>query len=121
MKLDKMSYIIYVDIKSLIKKINGYGNSPENSSTTKMSENIPCGYSMLTIWAFNQIENKHILYCRKDCMKKFDESLREHTKHIIGFEKKKKKLPLTKAKLKSHQDPNYVICEKGTLKKLSKV
>ena len=61
MKLDEMSYIIYTDIKSLIKKINGYGNSPENSSATKMSKNIPCGYSMLTIWAFNQIENKHII------------------------------------------------------------
>ena len=99
MKLDKMSYIIYTDIKSLIKKINGYGNSPENSSATKMSKNIPCGYSMLTIWAFNQIENKHTLYCRKDCMKKFGESLREHAKHTIDFEKKKK-ITINKSKTK---------------------
>ena len=34
-------------------------------------------------------------------MKKFCESLREHTKNIIDFEKKKM-LPLTKEELKSH-------------------
>ena len=36
-------------------------------------------------------------------MKKFCESLREHMKNIIDFEKKKM-LPLTKEELKSHQD-----------------
>ena len=25
---------------------------------------------MSTIWAFNHIESKHTLYCRKDCLKK---------------------------------------------------
>ena len=40
MNSNKMSYIIYADIKSLIKKIDGYigGNNPENSSTTKIGE-----------------------------------------------------------------------------------
>ena len=36
MKSDKMPYIIYVDIKSLIRKIDGYANNPEKSSTTKI-------------------------------------------------------------------------------------
>ena len=36
-------------------------------------------------------------------MKKFCNSLREHTKNIIDFEKKKMLL-LTKEELKSHQD-----------------
>ena len=44
---------------------------------------------MSAIWGFDQIENKHTLYCGKDCMKKFCESLREHAKIIIDFEKKK--------------------------------
>ena len=50
---------------------------------------------MSTIWAFDHIENKHTLHRRKDCMKKFCESLREHLKNVIDFEKKKM-LPLTK-------------------------
>ena len=44
---------------------------------------------MSAIWGFDQIENKHTLYCGKYCMKMFCESLREHSKSIIDFEKKK--------------------------------
>ena len=42
---------------------------------------------MSTIWGFDQLEDKHVLYRRKDCMKKFCTSLREHAKSIIDFEK----------------------------------
>ena len=77
-------------------------NNAENSSTTKIGEHITCRYSMSTIWTFDHIGNKHTLYRGKDCVKKFCESLREHAKKIINFEKKKI-LSLTKDKLKSHQ------------------
>ena len=54
-------------------------------------------------------------------MKKFCESLREHAKNIIDFEKKKA-LPLTKEELKSHQDEKVCyICGKKILKRLSKI
>ena len=59
MKLDKIPYITYADMKSLIKKLNECAN---NSSTTKIIEYIPCQYSMSIFWAFNHIENKHTLY-----------------------------------------------------------
>ena len=49
MKSDKMLYIIYADIESLIKKIDGCANNPEKSSTTKIVEHITCRYSMPTI------------------------------------------------------------------------
>ena len=45
MKPDKMPYI-YALMESLIKKMDGCVNNPENSSTTKIGEHIPCGYSM---------------------------------------------------------------------------
>ena len=52
-------------------------------------------------------------------MKKFWESLRKHTKNIIGLENNK--LPLTKEELKLHQDArNYNICGKRFLLKLDK-
>ena len=50
---------------------------------------------MSIIWAFDNIENKHTLYCGEDCMEKFCKSLREYDKNIIDFEKKKMS-PLTK-------------------------
>ena len=74
---------------------------------------------MSTIWEFDHIENKHTLYCGKNCMKKFCTSLREHAKNIIDFEKKKM-LPLTKEELNSNQDTKMLYLWKKTLKKLSK-
>ena len=75
MKSNKMPCIIYADIEYLIKKIDGCANSPENYSTTKIGEHIPCGYSMSATWAFDHIENKHTLYCGKVYVKTFCESL----------------------------------------------
>ena len=52
-------------------------------------------------------------------MKKCCESLREHAKHIIDFEKKKMS-PLTKEELKSYQDAKVCyICGKRFLKKFT--
>ena len=48
---------------------------------------------MSTIWEVDNIEDKHTLYREEDCKKNFYESLREHAKSIIDFEKKKT-LPL---------------------------
>ena len=53
-------------------------------------------------------------------MKKFGTSLREHATNVINFEKKEM-LPLTKEKLKSHQDAKVsYISGKRILKDLSK-
>ena len=57
MKSDKMPYIIYADIESLIIKIDECANNPEKSSTTKIGEHILCGYSMSTILGFYDIED----------------------------------------------------------------
>ena len=102
MKSDKTPCIIYAEIESSVRKIDWCANNPEKSSTAKIGEPIPCGYSMSTIWGFDHIENKHTLYCVEDCMKKFCTSLRQHAKNVIDFEKKKM-LPLTKEELKPYQ------------------
>ena len=62
MKSDKMPCIIYVDLESFIKIVDGCANNPEKSSTTKIGEDIPSEYSISTIWAFDNIENKHTFY-----------------------------------------------------------
>ena len=114
MKSDKMSCIIYADIEYLISKKDKCANNPENSLTTKTGEHNPCGYSMLKIWAFDHIENKHNLYCGKKYMKKFCKSLREHTKNITDFEKKIT-LPLTKER-QNRDTWSYYIFGKKILK-----
>ena len=55
MRSDKTPLMIYVDLESLIKEIGNCKNNPENSSTTKIKERISSGYSVSTIWAFDNI------------------------------------------------------------------
>ena len=62
--------------------------NPEKSPTKKVGEHIACGYSMSTIWTFDNIGNKYSLYRGEDCMKKFCISLRENAANIIDFTKK---------------------------------
>ena len=48
-KFDKAPFIIYADFESIMEKIDGCKNNPENSSSTKISEHIPSCFSMSTI------------------------------------------------------------------------
>ena len=91
----KTLYIIYADMESLIKKIDGCANNPEHFSTAKIGEHIPCEYSASTILKVNNIEHKHNLYHGEDCVKMFCSSLREDVKMYLIL-KRKKMLPLTK-------------------------
>ena len=78
-KSDKVPFVIYADLECLIEKIDGSKNNPENSSTTKVGEHIPSGFSMSAM--SKSIEDKHNVYIGKYCMKKFCESLRNHEDH----------------------------------------
>ena len=68
-----------------MEEIDGCKNNSENSSTSKVSEHIPSGFSMSTISSFRSIENKHGAYSGKGCTKKLCEFLREHAMKIIIF------------------------------------
>ena len=101
MKSDKMSYIIYAEIESLIKKIDVCTNNPKNLSTKKQ----------VSIF-FVDIQFSQFGY--------FCNSLREHAANILNFEKKKMLL-LTKEVLTLHQDAKYCyICGKEFSKKFAK-
>ena len=105
----------------MIKKIDGCTNDPEKSLRTKLGEHIPCECSMSAIWGFDHIRDQHTLYCGKDFMKKFCESLKEHAKSIIDFEKKKMLL-FTRKDLKSHENvKECYICGKYFIKNFLKL
>ena len=73
-----------------------------------MSEDIPSGFLMSTIFSFRIIENKHDVYTGKDYMKKVCESLREHVIKIIHFKKK----ILTKEQQESYENAKFCyICK----------
>ena len=120
-KADKGPFIIYAGFECIIKKIDECKNNPENSSTTKVNEHIPSGFSMSTISSIRSIENNHDVYRVKDCKKKFCESLREHAMKIINFEKTKMKL-LIKEHQESYENAKiYYICREKFENKYLKV
>ena len=81
MKSDKMLYIVYAGLEYLIKKIDECENNPENFSTSKIGEHIPCGDSISRIWGvwscrkqayfmlrkrlYNMQKNLHVITCKK--------------------------------------------------------
>ena len=93
MKWDKMSYNIYSNIESLIKKIDNCKSNLENFATTKTRKHIPCGCSLTMTEKFL--------------------SIFKHMKNIIDFEKKKKNVAADKKELKSYQDENVPFTEKS--------
>ena len=88
-------------ITYIIEKIDRFKTNPENSFTTKVGKHIPSDFSMSTISLFESIGNNHDVYRGKDCMRKFCESLREHTMKKINFKKKEREKLLTKEQQES--------------------
>ena len=82
-KSDTTPFIIYADLEFFIKRIDGCKNKFEKSSTT-VGEHITYGGSMCSIWTLDGIEKQDI-YRGQDCMKRFCESLTEHSMKIINF------------------------------------
>ena len=82
-------------MECILKKIGTCYNSPDLSSTTKINQHIPSGYSTYTSCSFDKSNNK-LSYCRgEDCIRRFCKDLKDHAIKIIDF-KKKDMIPLTK-------------------------
>ena len=54
-------FIIYVDMGSLLEKIETCHNNPEKSSTTKLSKHAPSGYSFFTHCAIDTTKKNLII------------------------------------------------------------
>ena len=105
-------FIIYVDLETLLEKMDTCYDNTKKSSTTKINKHTPSGYSLFTHCSFNKAENKIDYYRGEDCMKKFCLDLREHATKIINYEKKEM-IPLTKKKEKNHNRQKVCyICRK---------
>ena len=97
----ELPFIIYADLECLLKKIDTCYNNPDSSSTTKIDQQIPSGYSIYTNCSFDKSNNKLSYYRGEDCMKRFCKDLKDHATKIIDF-KKKPMIPLTK-----EEEDNY--------------
>ena len=85
----KVPFIIYADLESLLEEMNTCNNNPKKSSTTKINQHTPSGYSLFTHCSFDTTKNKLDYYRGKNCMKIFCLDLKEHATKIINYEKKR--------------------------------
>ena len=82
------------------------------SSTTKINQHIPSGYSIYTNCSFDKSNNKLSYYRGEDCMKRFCKDLKDRATKIIDF-KKKTMVPLTKEEQDNYNKENICyICKK---------
>ena len=108
----ELPFIIYADLECLLKKIDTCQNNPDLSSTTKMNQHIPSGYSIYTNCSFDKSNNKLSYYRGEDCTKRFCKDLKDHATKINDF-KKKTMIPLTKEEKDNYNKENIChICKK---------
>ena len=64
----KAPFTIYLDLKSISKKIQSCQCNTGKSYTEKIARHEPSGWSMLKKYSFNEKENKLNYYRGKDCI-----------------------------------------------------
>ena len=69
----KILSIIYTDMESLIEKMNyewidEFQSNPENSSLTKINNDVASGYSLLTNRSFHVTKTSSIIQKRNDIL-----------------------------------------------------
>ena len=77
-KAMRFLFIIYAILECLHEKMSTCHNNPKKSSTTKINEHIPSGYSVFTKCSFNATKNKLDCYRGEDFMERFCKNLKEH-------------------------------------------
>ena len=98
-------------MECLLEKISTCYNNPNLSSTTKINQHIPSGYSIFTNCSFDKSYNK-CHYRGEDCMERFCKDLKDHATRIVNF-KRKFITPLTKDEEDSYDKKNTChICMK---------
>ena len=108
----KLPFIIYADLECLLEKISTCYNNPNLSSTTKINQHVPSGYSIFTNYTFDKSYNNLSHYRGEDCMKRFCKDLKDHATRIVDF-KRKFIAPLTKDEEDSYDKKNTChICMK---------
>ena len=56
----KNLFVIYADLACLLYPMITCDNTPDNSFTIKKNVHIPCGYSLLTSYAYDKTLNEHV-------------------------------------------------------------
>ena len=109
----KAPFIIYADMESLLEKTSTCHNNSNESSTTKIKNHTPSGYSLFALCSFDNTKNLLSHYRSQQCMKKFCKDLKQHAIEIINCEEREMP-PLTHEENESYKNQKVCcICKKG--------
>ena len=109
----KNPFIIYADFECILRPISTCDNTPDNSFTIKKNVHTPCGFSMLTSYAYDKKINYHTLYRGKDCLAMFSKALKSEVEKIMNI-KQKPMDPLTEYEIFAHNNAKTCfICKKS--------
>ena len=82
----KNPFIIYVDLEGLLFSMDSWENTKNNSFTECKSLHIPSGFSILTCYSFDKLQNKLIRHRGKYCMHKFSLYLANIFTKLINYQ-----------------------------------
>ena len=106
------SHIFYLDLESLLVKIQSSPNNPQESYTERKAIHEPCGYSLDLVTSYDLNKNKHSYYRGTDCIKILCEDLKNLAMEVINLEKKEM-IPLTDYEKRHYETRNYChICKR---------
>ena len=108
----KNHFIIYPDLECLLHPLSTCHNTSDKSFTTRKQVHKPCGFSMLTSYAYDKKLNYHSCYRGKNCLSMFSKPLKGDIEKIVNI-KQKPMDPLTEQENIAHNNAKTCfICEK---------
>ena len=110
----KNPFIIYADLECLLYPISTCDNTPNSSFTIKKNVHIPCGFSMLTSYAYDKSLTEQFVHHGKDCLSKFSKTSKAQVNKIINI-KQKPMDPLTEQEKMQIQMQIHVLYVKNPL------
>ena len=111
----KKSHIFYLDIESLLVKIQAQqNNNLEESYTERKAIDEACGYSLKSITSYDSKKDKHSHSRGTDCIKKLCKDIKEQAIEIINIEEKEK-IPLTDYQTRYYEKRKYCHICKGKI------
>ena len=84
----KAPITIYAELECLLIKEQSCQNNPNESYTETKAKHESSGYSLSLISSFDSKENKHNVFRRQDCIKRFCSDLKELATKVINYEEK---------------------------------
>ena len=99
----KVPFIMYADLESILKPIQGLVNNLMIPSTREVNNQIPSGWCIRSEFTYGEIKDPLRLYRGKDCVRKFCDHVIEEARRLYHSFPEKPMEPLKKVQWKDYK------------------